>query len=262
VGVRCDRLSLSYPTRNGTVPALRDVTLDLREGEFVCLVGPSGCGKSTLLKVLAGLIPPDSGRLEIALDGAHGDAHRALAFQEHSVFPWMTVLDNVAFGLEFRGVARRERERRALAFIEQVGLGDFARSYPHQLSVGMRQRVNLARAFVSEPDVLLMDEPFGALDALTKLVLQEELLRIWSERSRLVVYVTHDLEEAVLLGDRVVVMSGRPGTILADLVVPLSRPRDRATRGLAEVAQIKERLWELLEGEVRGSLAGSRSAAS
>jgi NitT/TauT family transport system ATP-binding protein len=250
VGLTCRNLYFTFPGRNGDVSALEDVSLEIGDNEFVCIVGPSGCGKTTLLKLMAGLLRPTAGAIEFGV-AKNGRPRNALAFQEHGLFPWMSVLDNVAFGLRMQGASRKISHERAAAFIEQVGLTGFTRSYPHELSVGMRQRASIARAFVADPEVLLMDEPFGSLDALTKLVLQEELLRIWSEHRKLVVYITHDIEEAVLLGDRVLVMSGRPGRILEGIPIPLSRPRDLLDREQPEIVKIKTRIWKLLEGEVR-----------
>jgi NitT/TauT family transport system ATP-binding protein len=166
----------------------------------------------------------------------------------------MTVLDNVAFGLEMQRVGQQERNDRARSFIEKVGLASFAHSYPHELSVGMSQRVGIARAFVADAQILLMDEPFGSLDTQTRLVLQEELLRIWKDNQKLIVYVTHDIEEAILLGDRVLVMSGRPGRIREDIPIPLGRPRDLSARDDPEVTEIKWHIWKMLEDEVRKSL--------
>jgi len=256
--VRCRDLSLDYAVRNGSTVALRDVTLALAGNEFVSLVGPSGCGKSTLLKLLARLLEPTSGSVDIRLEPEPDRLPCALVFQDHCVFPWMSVLENVAFGLEFRRLSRAERHRQARVFIEQVGLAEFSDAYPHELSVGMRQRVSLARAFVANPQILLMDEPFAALDALTKLVLQEELLRLWQHHRSLVVYVTHDLAEAVLLSDRVLVMSGRPGTIRMEVPIPLARPRNLVDRVDEEVVAIERRLWAALEPEVRAGLGVSR----
>jgi NitT/TauT family transport system ATP-binding protein len=258
--VRCHDLSLDYPGRNGSAVALRGVSLALGGSEFVSLVGPSGCGKTTLLKLLAGLLVPTSGSIETRLEPEADRLPCALVFQDHCVFPWMSVLENVAFGLEFRRLARAERHRLARSFIEQVGLAQFADAYPHELSVGMRQRVSLARAFVANPQILLMDEPFAALDALTKLVLQEELLRLWQTHRSLIVYVTHDLAEAVLLSDRIFVMSGRPGTIRMEVPSPLLRPRNLIDRGHDEVVAIERRLWQALEPEVRAGLGTPRSA--
>jgi len=251
----CDRVTHRYPLRGGgDLVTLKDVTLEVADGEFVSIVGPSGCGKTTLLRIIAGLLPASSGRIEFKGNG-HGNGPRdtGLVFQEHGVFPWMTVVDNVAFGLEMQGVPPDERRARARSFIDRVGLSAFASSYPHELSVGMRQRVGIARAFVSGRPILLMDEPFGSLDAQTKVVLQEELMRLWRDDRKVVVFVTHDIEEAVRLGDRVLVMSGRPGTIREEIVVPHPRPRDLARRqpGVAELA---DRIWTLLEEEVRSGL--------
>jgi NitT/TauT family transport system ATP-binding protein len=254
MGFECQHLNKAYQTRNGVVPALEDVTFSVGGQEFVCIVGPSGCGKTTLLKLIAGLLKPTCGRIICSAGPADGRPRSALVFQEHGLFPWMTVLDNVAFGLEMQGVGREERHDRARAFIEKVGLAPFAHSYPHELSVGMRQRVGIARAFVADPQILLMDEPFGSLDAQTRLVLQEELLRLWKDHQKLVVYVTHDIEEAVLLGDRVLVMTGRPGRIREEIPIPLDRPRDLSTREQPEVREIKWHIWKMLEEEVRKSL--------
>lgn len=248
------RLCREFRGRNGVVHALKDLTFSAGEQEFLCIVGPSGCGKTTLLRLIAGLLQPTSGRITFAAEPFSGQLRSALVFQEHGLFPWMTVLDNVAFGLEMQRVGRQERNDRARSFIEKVGLASFANSYPHELSVGMSQRVGIARAFVADAQILLMDEPFGSLDTQTRLVLQEELLRIWKDYQKLVVYVTHDIEEAILLGDRVLVMSGRPGRIREDIPIPLGRPRDLSARDDPEVTEIKWHIWNMLEAEVRSSL--------
>ncbi|MEW5916924.1 MAG: ABC transporter ATP-binding protein [Gemmatimonadota bacterium] len=251
----CHGLSHSYRTvGGGELLSLKDVSFDVHAGEFLSIVGPSGCGKTTLLRIIAGRIAPFAGTVRFPDGSDAGRRKVGVVFQEHGVFPWMTVQDNVAFGLAMRGVQRKERLTRARSFIDRVGLSAFATSFPHELSVGMRQRVGIARAFVSELPILLMDEPFGALDAQTKLVLQEELLRIWRDDKKVVVYVTHDIDEAIRLGDRVLVMSGRPGAIREDLPVPLARPRDLTHRG-TETAALAAKIWQLLEAEVRGSLA-------
>jgi NitT/TauT family transport system ATP-binding protein len=254
VSFQCRRVSKAYPVRNGAVQALDGITFGVKEHEFVCMVGPSGCGKTTLLKIIAGLMQPTSGELTFDPELADGDSPGAMVFQEHGVFPWMTVLDNVAFGLEMHGVSRRVRRERAFTFVRKVGLEPFANAYPHELSVGMRQRVGIARAFVADPPLLLMDEPFASLDAQIRRVLAEELLSIWKEDQKSVVYVTHDIEEAVLLGDRVLVMTGRPGRVLRDITVPLPRPRSLANGETAAIAEIKREIWKLLEDEVRRSL--------
>jgi NitT/TauT family transport system ATP-binding protein len=247
---------MTFESRNGgVVSALDDVTFDARPQEFLCVVGPSGCGKTTLLKLIAGLRRPTRGRIVLQPGRSSAEPRAVLVFQEHELFPWMTVLDNVAFGLETRGAARRERRERARASLDRVGLGRFARSYPHELSVGMRQRVAILRALVVNPDILLLDEPFGALDAQTRLVLQAELLDVWREHRTLVIHVTHDIDEAVLLGDRVLVMSGRPGRIREEIPVPLARPRDLAGHDAPELAEIRSRIWKILRDEVLTSLS-------
>ena len=252
IAFSCEGLTHRFPLRGGgDLVTLQDVTFDVADGEFVSIVGPSGCGKTTLLRIIAGLLQPSSGTIRFA--GDRGARDTGLVFQEHGVFPWMNVVENVAFGLEMQGVAPDERRSRALAFIDRVGLTAFASSFPNELSVGMRQRVGIARAFVSGRPILLMDEPFGSLDAQTKVILQEELLRLWRDDRKVVVFITHDIEEAVRLGDRVLVMSGRPGTIREEIVVPHARPRNLARRQ-AGVAELADRIWTLLEEEVRSGL--------
>jgi NitT/TauT family transport system ATP-binding protein len=207
------------------VHVLEDITLDVREGEFICLVGPSGCGKSTLLNIAGGFLKATEGELRVDDRPVAGpDPRRIFIFQENGVFPWMTVEENVAFGVK----RPNEAERRELVrhYIEMVGLTGFDRAYPQELSGGMKQRVEIARALAAEPDVLFMDEPFGALDYLTRLRLRHELIQIWQRERRTVLFVTHDVEEAVQLADRVVVMGRRPSRIRAILPVPVTRPRD------------------------------------
>lgn len=251
----CQHLYKAYQARNGVVSALEDVTFSAKEQEFVCIVGPSGCGKTTLLKLIAGLLKPTSGQIIFSnKEQANDRPPSALVFQEHGLFPWMTVLDNVAFGLEMRGMGRRERRDYARVFVEKVGLASFADNYPHELSVGMRQRVGISRAFVADPQILLMDEPFGSLDAQTKLVLRQELLKIWKDHQKLVLYVTHDIEEAVILGDRVLVMTGHPGQIREEIHIPISRPRDLSPKEQFELTEIKWHIWKILEEKVRKSL--------
>ena len=253
--LRCRNLSKTFQGKAGPVSALRGVDFDLADREMLCIVGPSGCGKSTLLRILAGLLEADSGTVT-----AHGARHgerplNAMVFQEHGLFPWMTVLDNVAFGLRMAGESRRSSAAQAADFVDKVGLAAFARRYPHELSLGMRQRVNLARAFVVDPHVLLLDEPFASVDAQTRLVLQAELMASCERSHKSVIYVTHDIEEAVLMGDRVLVMSGRPGRIRDQIVVPLPRPRDLLDRDNPQVAMLERRIWAQLEDEVRKGLA-------
>jgi NitT/TauT family transport system ATP-binding protein len=231
--VRVEGVSKAYVRTAGherkTLWALRDVTFEAHEGEFVTLIGPSGCGKSTLLSCMAGLISYDEG--EILIDGARVEEpgpDRAFVFQRASLLPWRTVERNVSYGLELlRETSAEERRQRVARAIEMVGLTAFRHHFPHELSGGMQQRVNLARALATHPRLLLMDEPFGALDALTKQTLQDELARLVGESSRITIFVTHDIEEAVLLGDRVLVMSSGPGRIAHVVEVPYPRPRAR-----------------------------------
>jgi NitT/TauT family transport system ATP-binding protein len=254
----CEHVSKMYRTHRRGVLALDDVTLQVKAGEFVCIIGSSGCGKTTLLKLIAGLLAPTSGRIAFDRPAADGRPQSALVFQEHGLLPWLTVIDNVAFGLRIQGVARAERRERAAVLLGKVGLGAFLDSFPHEVSAGMRQRVNIARAFLADPHVLLMDEPFASLDALTKLVLQQELVRMWEARRSSVIYVTHDLEEAVLLGDRVIVMmggAGHGGRIREDIAVPLARPRDLVSREPAEIKDLTWHIWKMLEDDVRRRLS-------
>jgi NitT/TauT family transport system ATP-binding protein len=253
--LHCRGIGKVYATGSGGVSALEELSFDVGAQEFVCIVGPSGCGKTTLLKVIAGLITPTSGEVVFSGAAGSGQPRTALVFQEHGLFPWMSVIENVAFGLEMRGVPRQTRLAAAGAFIEKVGLASFAGHYPYQLSVGMRQRVGIVRAFVSDPQVLLMDEPFGSLDAQTRMVLQDELLRIWKDDRKIVIHVTHDIDEAVRLGDRVLVMTGRPGRIREAIDIPLERPREVTSRTPPEVAEIKWHIWQILERDVRKNLA-------
>ena len=211
------------------ITALDNVSLDIPAGSFVSLIGPSGCGKSTLLRLISGLIPMDDGNL--MLDGtpikAPG-ADRGFMFQEHTLFPWLSIYDNIAFGLRARGIYKQEKDR-VDEFIEMVGLRGFEHSYPHQLSGGMCQRASLARALVGKPKVLLLDEPLGALDAFTRMNMQDEILRIWKETGMTAIMVTHDVDEAVYLSDKVVVMTPRPGRITGTLDIRLARPRARSS---------------------------------
>ena len=211
------------------ITALDNVSLDIPAGSFVSLIGPSGCGKSTLLRLISGLIPMDDGSL--TLDGTPikvPGADRGFMFQEHTLFPWLSIYDNIAFGLRARGIYKQEKDR-VDEFIEMVGLKDFEHSYPHQLSGGMCQRASLARALVGKPKVLLLDEPLGALDAFTRMNMQDEILRIWKETGMTAIMVTHDVDEAVYLSDKVVVMTPRPGRITGTLDIRLARPRARSS---------------------------------
>lgn len=236
----------------GAVTALSSIDLTIYEGEFVSIVGPSGCGKSTFLRIAAGLVRPSTGVVTIyPRPGSRCPV--AFVAQDYGVFPWKTVRANVALGLRLAGASRRETMERTNHWLRQLGLSDFADAFPAQLSGGMRQRVAIGRALASEPDILLMDEPFAALDAQRRLLLQEELLRLWESDRRTVIFVTHSLDEAVLLSDRVVVMSARPGRVLADIPIDLPRPRPPSARTSPEAAAYNESIWSLLRHEVEVS---------
>jgi NitT/TauT family transport system ATP-binding protein len=221
-------VSLTYDTPAGQVPGVAGVSFDIEPSEFLCIVGPSGCGKSTLLNMIAGFLRPSAGEIRIGGNAVTGHGlDRGVVFQDFAqLFPWRTALGNVAFGLEMKGVGKAEREAIALAQLKLVKLDKFERAYPHHLSGGMQQRVAIARALAYNPSVLLMDEPFAALDALTRDAMQRLLADVWRETRKTVVYVTHNVAEAVYLADRVVVMTSHPGTVKAELPIRLARPRD------------------------------------
>lgn len=221
--IRFDRVAKVYATDSGQpVIALSETSIDIAEGEFVCVVGPSGCGKSTLMQMLAGFHPPSTGQVLVGgVEVRRPDADRGVVFQQANLYPWLTTRGNVELGPRIRGVARAERRARAERFLEMVGLTAFADRKPYELSGGMQQRAQIARVLVNDPGIILMDEPFGALDALTRERMQVELLQIWRERRKTLIFITHDVEEAIFLGTRVLVMSARPGRILMDLPVLL-----------------------------------------
>lgn len=250
----CKGIRKAYYTSQGEIEALQQIELDVREQEFVCIVGPSGCGKSTLLKIIAGLLEPSQGSIHFHQPLHNGQLRSAMVFQEQAIFPWMTVLDNVAFGLEVQGIEQNLRREKAAEFLKKVGLVNFSQAYPHQLSGGMRQRVAILRAFLADPQILLMDEPFGPLDSQTRLVMQEELLSIWKANRKTVIYITHDIEESIMLGDRVLVMSGRPGRIREEITIPFERPRLYTLRDNPKVIEMKWHIWKMLEDEVKKDL--------
>ena len=250
-----EHISKSFQTSSLTVHALDDVTLHIAEGEFVCLVGPSGCGKSTLLNIIAGLDRPDRGLVQADGQAIIGPGpHRLMMFQEAALFPWLTVLGNVLFGLKLgNGLTAAERQEKAEYFLELVGLKRFMHSNVHELSGGMKQRVALARALAPNPSVLLMDEPFGALDALTREQLYGDIQRIWSQHRKTIVFVTHNVREAVCLGDRVILFSPNPGRIREEFAIPLPRPRDINSVDLARYAT---EITRVLKGYVQTEVAG------
>jgi NitT/TauT family transport system ATP-binding protein len=242
-------LRREYVSDQGTVVAIDHVDLKVAPGEFLCIVGPSGCGKSTLLRILAGLDKQSSGTIKV--DAAGWKVENAMVFQESGLFPWMDVETNVRFGLDTRGVSRAEADPRVEAALKLVGLTKFRKHYPHQLSGGMRQRSAIARAFVTDPGMLLMDEPFAALDAQNRVLLQAELVRLWEQTGKTVIYVTHSIEEALLMGDRTVIMTAQPGRIKQIVEVPFPHPRDlMQLSASAEFGKLKLDIWRVLEEEV------------
>ncbi|ADB52492.1 ABC transporter ATP-binding protein [Conexibacter woesei] len=253
--ITVDRLRVEFTrARKGDVVlALEDINLEIHEGEFLAVLGPSGCGKTTLLNAIAGLVPPTSG--EVRLRGepvCDPGPDRAVVFQDYALMPWRSVEDNVRFGVEMQPALRRNSAKRVQDAIDLVGLRGFERAYPRELSGGMQQRVGLARGLVAEPAILLMDEPFGAVDAMTREVMRNELERIMSETGKTVVFITHSVDEAILLGDRVAVFTSRPGRIKELLPVTLPRPRyGYDARALKEFIEMREHLWGLLNNEAR-----------
>jgi NitT/TauT family transport system ATP-binding protein len=258
--LRFDGIGKTFPTRTGSFTAVEDVTLDIAPGTFFVIVGPSGCGKTTLLRMAAGLEPPTRGTITITRAKSDRPAN-AMVFQGESIFPWMTVFDNAAYGLRMRGVPNAEVEEIVGRYLSRTGLTRFARAYPHQLSGGMKQRVSIARAFANDPEVLLMDEPFSALDEQNKTLLQEELLRIWDEDKKTVLFITHSVDEAVTLGDKIMVMTAHPGKAKAIIDVPFPRPRKvlelRATPAYGELVYS---IWEQLRDEVLQAKAAESAA--
>lgn len=243
-------LSVRFRSGQETHTALENVSIDVRESEIVILVGPSGCGKSTLLNTVAGLISPSAGRIVVDGTSVVGPGRdRGMVFQAYTLFPWLKVRDNVEFGLKLRSVPAGERQKTAIRFLELVGLADAANRYPYQLSGGMRQRVAIARALTNDPKVLLMDEPFGALDAQTRVLMQQLLLDIWEHSHMTILFVTHDIEEAVFLGDRIYVMDTNPGRIATEITVELERPRHFDIIGTEEFQALRQEIFELIRAE-------------
>ena len=250
--IRAQDLTLCFrPKNRESVIALAGLNVAVARGEFVSIVGPSGCGKSTFLNLVLGLMRHDEGVLEFDGKPITGPSQeRAMVFQEFGLLPWRTVKANIELGLELKGTPAGERTRRGLELINMVGLTGFERHYPHELSGGMKQRVGLARALATEPEVLLMDEPFAALDAQTRDLMQTELLQIWGRTGKTVLFVTHSIEEAAYLSDRVIVMTARPGRTKDVLTIDLPRPRDYEMRLTPEFNEIKLRIWEVLREEL------------
>ena len=244
VKVKIDNVVKKYSGRNGEMVALNGVSLDIHENEFVCVVGPSGCGKSTLLNIIAGLHEPTSGQVLVdgqAVSGPGPD--RGVVFQQYALFPWLTVQKNVEFGLKLQGMSQDKAEQEAKKYIKMVDLEQFAQSYPKELSGGMKQRVAIARAYAINPKVLLMDEPFGALDAQTRTQLQTELLKTWEKEQKTCFFITHDVEEAIILAQRVIIMSARPGRIKEVVEINIPYPRTQETTMSKEFLDLKNHIW-------------------
>ena len=255
VKIRLRELTKSFQTPHGVVTALDNVSLDIPTGCFFMIVGPSGCGKTTLLRILANLEAPTSGSVEIGAP-ARSRPGNSMVFQGDSLFPWMTVWDNAAYGLTLRHVPKAEIRDTVGHYLNRTGLTRFAKAYPHQLSGGMRQRVSIVRAFANDPDILLMDEPFSALDEQNKLLLQDELLRIWEETRKTVLFITHSVDEAVTLGDRIMIMTAQPGCAKQIVDVPFERPRSvLELRARAEYGEFVYSIWGQLRDEVQRARA-------
>jgi NitT/TauT family transport system ATP-binding protein len=242
--LKIDQVRKTFESRNGEVVALNGISLDIMENEFITVVGPSGCGKSTLLNIIAGLEKPTSGKVycddrEIVGTGVD----RGVVFQQYALFPWLTVRGNVEFGLNLQGMKGTEVSEIAMKYIKMVDLDDFVNHYPKELSGGMKQRVAIARAYAANPSVLLMDEPFGALDAQTRTQLQEELLHTWEKEQKTCFFITHDVDEAIILGQKVVIMSARPGRIKEIVDIPIPYPRNQETKLSQTYLEVKNYIW-------------------
>jgi NitT/TauT family transport system ATP-binding protein len=259
--VTVDNVTLVFEGRGGqTVTALENISFELEDKKFAVIVGPSGCGKSSLLYLIAGLNEPSSGICKIEDQTITGPGKdRGMVFQTYTLFPWLNVLKNVEFGLKLRGIASAERADIASKFLSEVGLDGFENYYPKQLSGGMRQRVALARALANDPEVLLMDEPFGALDSQTRSIMQELLVKIWENSNKTVLFVTHDIDEAIFLGDHVFVMSARPGRMIEEVEVNIERPRNIEVLTSDNFINLKREVMKLLHGEVQKSMGSVKT---
>jgi NitT/TauT family transport system ATP-binding protein len=253
--IRISGLTKQFAVKGGTFTAIDNISLDIAPGTFFVIVGPSGCGKTTLLRILAGLEKPTSGSVEVRSEHP-GKPVNSMVFQGDSIFPWMTVYQNAAYGLKMRGVADAEIKEVVGHYLDKTGLTRFATRFPHQLSGGMKQRVSIARAFANDPEILLMDEPFSALDEQNKTLLQEEVLRIWEEHKKTVVFITHSVDEAVTLSDKIMIMSAQPGQVKAIIDVPFARPRKvLELRSMPEYGEMVYRIWGQLRDEVQRAKA-------
>jgi NitT/TauT family transport system ATP-binding protein len=245
--IAINNVSKVFEAKKTSFKSLDNINLEINEGEFLCILGPSGCGKSTILRIIAGLDKPSTGEILMDKEVIIGpDCRRGMVFQEYSLFPWRNVIDNVAFPLEMKGIAQEERYKIAEEYLKIVGLEKFKEAKPHELSGGMKQRVAIVRSLAGDPEVLLMDEPFGALDIQTRNQLQKDLLKIWKDKRKTIIFVTHSVDEAAFLGDRVVVFSKRPGKIVKTFDISIKRNRDRLD---PEFMKLKRDIYDFLEGE-------------
>ncbi|MFA6180479.1 MAG: ABC transporter ATP-binding protein [Candidatus Methylopumilus sp.] len=261
--VEVKNFSLSYETLDGPVSAVTDTAIHVKPGEFVSIVGPSGCGKSTLLNAVAGFLKPTSGTVTVDGKPVHGpSAERGMVFQQYSLFPWKTVRQNVEFGLKMKKMSRFHRERAARTLLGLAGLEAFENHYPDRLSGGMKQRVGIVRALATGPKVLLLDEPFGALDAQTRVIMQQILTNMWQRLKISVLFVTHDIDEAIFLSDRVYCMTARPGSIKAEVAIPLERPRQQSMMMSSEFLALRRGLMSLIRQESLKAMGGEVSEAS
>jgi NitT/TauT family transport system ATP-binding protein len=258
--VEVRNFALSYETVDGSVEAVTDTKIHVNPGEFVSIVGPSGCGKSTLLNAVAGFLKPTAGSVTVDGEAVNGpSAERGMVFQQYSLFPWKTVRENVEFGLKMRGMARSQRERAARTLLGLAGLDAFEKHYPECLSGGMKQRVGIVRALATGPKVLLLDEPFGALDAQTRVIMQQILTNMWQRLKISVLFVTHDIDEAIFLSDRVYCMTARPGSIKAEIAIPLERPRQQSMMMSSEFLALRRGLMSLIREESIKAMGGEIS---
>lgn len=259
--IQIKNLAKVFFKKNSSVAAIKDINLEIKNGEFVCILGPSGCGKTTLLRILAGLEKPSGGSYEL-LPGNEDKPLQSMIFQEKGIIPWMTVEENVTFGLRMRHAPKSETKERSEYYLKKVGLWDFRKLYPSEISGGMKQRVSIARAFANDPEILLMDEPFAALDEQNKFILQEELLNIWEETKKTVLFITHSIDEALLLSDRILLMSAQPGTIVREKYIDLPRPRSIANvRSNPKMGAEFVDIWNHLQEAVHGRLNGREQMA-
>ncbi|MBE7719749.1 ABC transporter ATP-binding protein [Lacrimispora indolis] len=244
VKVKIDQVVKTYSARKGEMTALNGVSLDIKENEFICVVGPSGCGKSTLLNIIAGLLEPTSGSVSVDGKAVEGPGpERGVVFQQYALFPWLTVLKNVEFGLALKGIKGEQAREEAMKYLRMVDLEPFAGAYPKELSGGMKQRVAIARAYAVNPQVLLLDEPFGALDAQTRTQLQTELLSTWQKERKTCFFITHDVDEAIILAQKVIIMSARPGRIKEIVEIGIPYPRTQETKMTPEFLELKNYIW-------------------